>query len=411
MRYVRIFAALIAVMFVLSYAPVQAQSVEADIAKEYRNAKISHLDLGAAEPAARSGRPITIDSPDGLLQINLSLNDNRSDEVKQDKEQIGRKINTFAGTVSGDNGSWVRINLTNDFINGVVTLSSGRQFYINQAKNVSPQAANDVIYVVNPLDQKDQTVPALNLHDDTAISTARKPFSKLGASFINASFGQPAARAARFVTHPYSPMKVYNIEVTADNEFYQSPGNSNVTTTYNEMDYEINIADGVFQNQIGIDLVVVGYHTFKGNDGITNTGDSETTSLANFRSFVLTFFQPNTTGRRHSMLFSNYNSTSNSGFGSIAASQTYPGYICYEPASQSLIVKQSFHYPAVGWMTTHELGHAVGVGAPGLTPHPDPTGWLMNQYLNASSVTTFHSNSLNDIFTYLDDPNKNTCGF
>ena len=283
----------------------------------------------------------------------------------------------YQGTLSGNEGSWVRLSNVNGRWMGAIY--DGKEFYlVDTMEMLKPEMTESV---ANQLESKGASSVAVKASDMEALGGCGLEHGTTGNVYddLVASLNQDALLLEDVAE---AASRRLNISIVTDTEF-----NSRFGDPRSEAIAILNIADGIFDSQLDLELGIREVRVLTDNGPLTSTNASNL--LGAFRNYSNN--QISNPGLTH--LFTGKNlDGSTVGIASLSAACTTRGNGLSEAArgsSGALIV-------------THEIGHNLGA------PHDNQSGsacastagnFIMNPSINGSRQ--FSNCSLTQMNNYL----------
>ncbi|HEY0426798.1 MAG TPA: FG-GAP-like repeat-containing protein [Pyrinomonadaceae bacterium] len=364
----------VAVFFVSLFAfSAFAQNLQSDLSRTFIKYDLVRLDNQAARRAVENRQTVSIRAAGKTFELALTPRDLRSAGYRAEDTGImgtheidASAITTFKGKISGEADSEVRLAIDDRETEGYFE-TGGKRFFLEPAQRFSKYAAADDLIVYRDGDL---------LRDDIACDLAEKleRGQELVASEVAAS---PQA------------FRVIEIATDADFQYLSFFGNSpdRVNT---EILNILNMAEGVYQHELGLTLNVVYQHTWTTQDPYT--GVDRPTLLTSFQNYWNANFPPSQIPRDTAHLFTGKTFAQGGGY-------AYIGVICRNPAAAyGLSGYVDFESGRV-LVTTHEIGHNLGANHVDATQGCDNT--IMNAQLTATTPLTFCDYSRAEITNYV----------
>lgn len=321
--------------------------------------------LGGAQALAdvRAGKTLKIQSPDGLLELQLENYDMKSPNYRgtfsADKNGIQKlpeiESQGYRGRAVGFSNSTVRVILNGKSIEGMVKTPRG-WVYFEPANRYSKAQSADMLVVFRGEDSK--VKPAPFSESKTPLMVARnnkfdKPAAKSGFSILPANM-------VKVVDHQ---RRVFEVFVTADYEFLRNHSSS-VTMTGQYMTNTLVLVDGLFEAELNVSVVKVGQMIWKTQDPFE-------------------YDEPETYGEDfYSDILYDYRDWMNAYGSSTDAAVLFTGD--YEGAGAAFYAagcNPNFHYAWVG-----DLGRYGDENAPAVQHQKGLTGHEMAHLLGASDM-------------------------
>ncbi len=304
-------------------------------------------------------------TPRDLRSPRYKAEDSSAEGVRQLKMMA---VNTFKGKISGDGASQVRLTMAGTKIEGYFA-SNGEKFFIESAQKYSRFAASGDLVLYREQD-------------------ARKDFSLFCETDIGAKIERGKGIAAAGVANRMPGMRIIEIATEADFEYVSLLSSS--LQANNEILSILNMAEGVFESELGYTFSVVYQHTWSTADPFFAT--SHQGLLAAFKDHWNANFPASQHPRDTAHLFTGKNYALSAGYAFI-------GVVCSNPAFAYGFSGYIDWAPAKFLVTTHEIGHNLGAN------HADApqvcANTLMNTQLTGGTPLTFCAFSRNEITNFV----------
>jgi hypothetical protein len=368
-------AAAIVVMFCVYAAFGQNDRAKQDLGRSFRKVDLVRVSDNAA-PQAAGRRKLSFNARGRNFDLDLTPNDLRSARYSaEDSAAPGRRagadptITTFKGSVAGEGGSQVRVLVDGAKVEGYF-VTGGTRLFIENARKYTNQAADDE-YVV--YEKEDSLVENTFLCGEASASAQLD--DALGSGL------PPAAAAA-------TASRVLELATDADYEFVTRLGGAAQANT--EILSILNMTDGVYQSELGLQVSVVFQHTWSTPDPFTPTDMSSI--LSSFGNYWNSNYPVSSTPRDDAHLFTGKAAAASAGL-------AWVGTVCRSPQVAYGISGYVGWAPGKYLVPTHEIGH--NLGADHVDATQDCANTIMNAYLGSGTAFTFCAFSRNVIATYI----------
>ncbi len=293
----------------------------------------------------------------------------------------------------------MRFNLDGKRIEGLIKIN-GEIYFIQPAKDGSNFASANEFIVFQSKDRLKNTTFHCPL--DVSVSKASKivesqmpetKFSAFSAKplFMKTSFVPTAkTRSSAMLADPFSPRRRLEIAVASDLEWYNIEGQGNYTQAVAKIDNQLNLAEAVYEAELGISFTIVSYRIWDSEDPFTTSGDDGDSALAKFTNYFNSNFpyygcdsttQTCAESRDMAILFSGY-------FQDYGVAN--PGQACYSLAYCIVGRMNPNDVNQQGLIAAHEIAHVLGIGLPNEHQNgSNCTNTIMNSFYGTSSVMTF----------------------
>jgi len=186
-----------------------------------------------------------------------------------------------------------------------------------------------------------------------------KPSAFSGESFfVNAGFTPTRnPRNSVMTSSPFNPVRILDIMPVADLEYYTIEGGRDWVQTITKIDNQLNLAEAVYQVELGIVFNIIVYHIWDTEDPFTAPGDDVEASLSKFLNYYNS--DPTPYGTRDiALLFTGFH---------IDGGIAYVGTACQtfsNGAAYGLVGSLGPDYMSVpGFIAAHEISHLLGIAA------------------------------------------------
>jgi hypothetical protein len=351
----------------------QKRDLQTDLNNSFIKYDLIRLDKQAARRSVENGQALTIAASEKNFDLILTPRDLRSPRYKaEDASAVGVReieksvVNTFKGTVSGESDSEARLTIDGAKIEGFFE-AGGERFFIEPARRYSRLAGADDLVVYRERDF---------LKTDIAICP------------MNEKIEQGKGIVAQNMASRTEALRV--IEIATDADFqYLSIFGGNPTAANAEILSILNMAEGVYERELGLTFSVVYQHTWTTGDPFTGT--DRPTLLTSFQNYWNTNFPTTQIPRDAAHLFTARGFALGGGYALI-------GVICRRPAESYGLSGYIDWAPAKFLITAHEIGHNLGANHNDSIECKDT---LMNTQLSGATQLSFCSSSRAEITSYV----------
>ncbi len=365
-------AMLFSVFSVLTFG--QSTNLQNDLSNSFKKFDLVRLNQQTARRNIESSQSLTIQiagrsfelelTPRDLRAVNYRAEDTGANGVHQLEKGA---VTTFKGKIAGESDSEVRLTIDDAKIEGYF-FTADDEYFIEPARKFSSRAnAEDfVVYQKEDLIKTDNFV----CHSDVETKIER------GREMITSRDFQM-----------YQPLKTIEIATEADLEYVVLLGGA--ANANNEILSILNMAEGVFANEINLTISVTYQHTWSTADPLT--GLNPTSLLNSFQNYWNANYPPAQYPRDAAHLFTGK---------AYALSQGYAfiGVICNKPTDSYGLSGRVDWAPGKFLITTHELGH--NLGANHVDTSQSCTNSLMNANLSGSTPLSFCQFSRTEIINF-----------
>lgn len=366
-------AALFLMLFAFS-AFSQKRDLKTDLSASFIKYDLIRLDKQAARRGVENGRTLKIAASAQNFELILTPRDLRSPRYKaEDTSSVGVRelekgaVTTFKGKVSGEDASEVRLTIDDAKVEGYFE-TGGERFFIEPARRYSRLAAADVLIVYRERDF---------LKTDAAVCQVAEKIER-GGKMVASDLANRAQAA----------VKVIELATEADFQYLSKFGNSAAQANAEILSI-LNMAEGVYERELGLTLAVVYQHTWSTGDPF-NAVDI-TTLLTSFQSYWNANFPPTQIPRDAAHLFTGKDYAQGAGYAFI-------GVICSNPSFSYGLSGYIDWAPAKFLITAHEIGHNLGAN------HADTAecqNTLMNTQLSGGTQLSFCTASRTEITNFV----------
>ncbi|HEX8336328.1 MAG TPA: zinc-dependent metalloprotease family protein, partial [Pyrinomonadaceae bacterium] len=374
----------------------QKTRVAEDIGLVLNSFETVTLDPAEVLRAAREGGAVTLPTARGTFDLEVEPFDVRSDDYRavaagpggQMTELARTPSNSWRGRLRGQEGTFVRLYLDGQKLQGIIITPSGTVF-VEPARDLSAAAGSKefVVYEASSVKPTDAECEEATLGGKVAAQAARSGVTPAAAA------GTPKADEA------FGPMPEARIVTEADYEFYQKIQNlgGDVNATNADILNIMTQVDGIYEAQLGVSLRVTFQRVWTTNtDPYTLTAASP--ALEEFAdAYDNTFGTSGPPSRDLTHMFTGKN------FDGSTIGIAYRGVVCDIPDASYGISESLFSNTnalRVG-VTAHEIGHNFGATHPNLeSPVPsDCSPSIMNS--SVQNTSNFCQFSRDQMITHL----------
>jgi len=366
-------ATAVVVMVCVFAALGQNDRARQDLGRSFRKFDLVKIN-GARSDDSRGSKRLSFHARGRNFELDLTPNDLRSYRYKSEdslnpgvRMAATPEVRTFKGIVGGDSTSVVRLSIDGPKIEGYF-VANGEKLYIERARKYTNQAVEGEFVVYKEED---------SLVDNTFFCNADVP------TRIESGMAGVTAQAATF--GPAS--RILELATDADHEYVTALGGA--AEANNEILSILNMADGVFQNELGIRIAVVYQHTWSTPD--TYNASSMETILTSFGTHWNTNLPNSSVPRDAAHLFSGKTAARSAGL-------AWVGVICRAAAYSYGLSGYIQWAPGKFLVPTHELGHNFGGNHVDATQSCADT--VMNAQLRSSTALSFCTFSRTEITTH-----------
>ncbi|MGQ0542057.1 MAG: FG-GAP-like repeat-containing protein, partial [Blastocatellia bacterium] len=344
-----------------------------ELYRSFSRYDLNRVSNGESLHTTASGKSLILNASGRQYVLAVSPHEIRSQNYRaEDTGPAGvrnierSRITTFKGSVIGESGSRVRLNLNEGKIEGYFEVS-GERFFVEPARKYSEFASADELVVYRAEDSLVQN----NFWCESDIpARIERGNAMLG------SRGVESVQALRRI----------DLATEADFEYVNTLGGA--TQANNEILGILNMIEGTYEAELNLSIRVVFQHTWTTPDPFT--GASADPILRSFQSY----WNANYGGvsRNATHLFSGKSSVLSQGY-------AFVGVICNNPAFAYGLSGYISWAPGKYLITAHEIGHNLGAN------HADAaqscSNTLMNTQLSGSTPITFCTFSRTEISSFV----------
>ena len=346
------------ILLLLVISSAFAQNARTDLEKYFTDFNLVKLDKSEIVEKSKTGDSVRVAG----FEFSISPRDLfvGSDEVK-----------TFRGKIIGNPDSEIRLSVDENGVKGYI-FDGETRFYIEPAAKFSTKASIKDHIIYKSEDKKEEESPASCLVDDvlqTGLKTADSPIADVLTGGVRIS-------------------RVLEIATDADYEWVTKAGGE--TQANSEILAMLNLAEGVFERQLGLTFSVTFQHAWTIPDPYRETPPSN--MFRDFQNYWNTKFKDVPRDVTHlfsgKILYDGY------------VGMADPGVICRFPeTSYSFTKKRDF---AATWKTfAHELAHNLNAG------HVPRVGDCDFSLMNGTSYPSiegrFCQTSLNEMTNFINN--------
>jgi hypothetical protein len=350
-------------LLLLSFSAVSQGSN--DLSNSFRRFDLVKIDTSSSRISFRAaGRQITLAIAWHDLRASAftALDRNSAGDVALDRATA----KTFKGSVVGESGSDVRLTIDGRRAEGFFT-SHGERYFIEPADKYSRSAAPDDLVVYREAD----------VIGDTSFECGATVVQKLDRGLAIADRQETPDTLRRF-----------EVATEADYEYVSTLGGAAQANA--EILSILNMAEGVYERELGITISVVFQHTWSTPDPFAGANPEMT--VRNFQAYWNQNFSRAAFPRDTAHLFSAKANVQSQGW-------AFQGVVCETPDFAYGMSGYVEWAPAKYLLTAHEVAHNLGA------THVDaPQGCantLMNAQLTFLTPMSFCTYSQNEIAGYL----------
>lgn len=346
----------------------QDRRVSDDLANSFRQVEVVQVAV------SRDRGQLSFYADGRDIRLSITPHDLRNSSYKaQDRSAIGetvlerQPVNTYKGTIDGEENSDVRLTLDGGRIEGYYK-TRGERYFIEPAVKYSRYAAADQ-FVIYRAEDVIGDLFSCGLTLDSKIELGKEIAQNGVISSVQA-------------------LKRIELATEADLEYVTALGSP--TAANNEILSILNMVEGTYESELGLSISVVFQHTWSTTDPYAAASSQAT--LTNFQTYWNANFSPSAYPRDTAHLFSAKANAVGQGW-------AYLAVICQNPTFAYGLSGRVTWAPAKYLLTAHEIGHNLGAS------HADAAqgcaNSLMNPQLSGSTALSFCTFSRNEISAYL----------
>lgn len=280
------------------------------------------------------------------------------------------QVDTFKGTVNGDNTSEVRLTIDGSKVEGYFTDGATR-FFIEPARKYSVAATAETLVIYRAEDAID-------------------PVTFECRSELMKQMERGNEIAASNMPEAVSGLRVLEIDTDADFEYVTTLGGANQANA--EIRSILNMAEGVYESQLGVTFSINFQHTWSTADPFAGANDDA--YVRNFATHWETNFPRTSYPRDAAHLFTGDADRLARGFAFI-------GVICQTPSFAYGYSGYVDWAPAKFLITAHELGHNFGANHVTAANGADCANSLMIGQIQFDTPMSFCQASRTEVAAYL----------
>lgn len=374
-RYTCFLGLLVACLSALSSTTVSAQDskIRSDLSRSFSKFDLVRPDVsGNAGSSVRSlqvrveGRPHQIVlTPNDMFGANYAAEDTTSYGSRRIERPV---VNTYKGTVTGEDVSEVRLTIDQDGIQGFFDVG-GERFFVEPARRYSEAASTAQTVIYKEAD---------SLNAETFFCAADLPRRiAVGESMLNPATAQ-AILASR------------NLEVATEADFEYvtrlggaSAANANIVSI-------LNMVEGTYVSELDLEITITFQHTWSAADPYAGTGSGDI--LNNFLNHWDANFPISSYPRDAAHMFSGKPNM-------LSAGVAYVGAVCYSPNYAYGVSGYVSWSPGKFLIPAHEIGHNLG------GEHAETAqgcgNTIMNAFLGSGAALSFCQFSRNQIGAFI----------
>lgn len=353
----------------------QSDLLKSDLGKSFKKFDLVSINTQQALTDLNADKTFRIQTSEREFGLILEPRDLRSARFRAEDtnvdgvRQLGRTdVLTFKGYVQGETKSKVRINVNDGNFEGFF-VSEGKRFYIEPAKNYSTHAKNGDVIIYTAEDYLGET--DFDCHSDLMKRI------ESGKSYV-----------ATNGVENFGTAGVLELATDADFQFVTELGGAAQANT--EILHILNMADGVFEEQLNLNIEIVFQHTWSSADSYS--GSTPELLAASFKNYWNANYSLTAVPRDAAHLFSGKSNAASQGY-------AYIGAVCRNaPFAYGISGRISWE-PGKFLLTTHELGHNVGGNHAEATQGCGNT--IMNSTLSGSTPLNFCEFSRNEVGNFV----------
>lgn len=343
--------ALIGLLLLASAAFGQSDALRNDLRTFFKNVDVVSI---SDTKAASGNHRLRFEQGGKQVELALEPHDIRAANYRSvntgmnGETTLGRLgVNTFKGSVSGVAGSDARININGSDIEGYFR-SAGEQYFVEPATNYSPNATKGEFVVYKMEDAVGGDSFACSSKLDEKIQLGRE-IASTGVSNVSPT------------------LKRLEIATEADAEYVSTLGGP--TLANSEILGILNVVEGLYTDQLVLDIRVVFQHTWSAPDPYT--GANPEALVRSFQAYWNANYPLSSIRRDTAHLFTGKAQAVSQGWAFI-------GVVCQNPTFAYGLSGYVSWAPAKYLITAHEVGHNLGAN------HVDAAQSCANSLMNAS---------------------------
>ncbi len=368
------------IFFALAFsvaAFAQNGDLSSDLNKSFKKFNLTKINPQNASRDAGNNRSISIEAEDRVFEIALTPNDLRAKNYRAENTTSKgvralemSEVTTFKGKIAGEPDSEVRLNIEDAKLEGYFMTSSG-DFFIEPARKYSAKAGADDFVVYRKEDSLKSTTFGCDADVEDKIER--------GKTLISSRISTAA-----------QSMRVLELATEADLQFVSMLNGA--ANANNEILEILNMAEGVYENQINLKIRVTYQHAWSTADPFS--GANTDALLRSFQGYWNANYPMAQYPRDAAHLFTG--KFLGQGYAFIAV-------ICNKPLDSYGLSGRVDWAPAKFLVTTHELGHNLGGNHVDAAQNCGNT--LMNAALTGDTPMSFCTYSKTEITTFRDTNN------
>lgn len=368
---IRSVVSLAGLLLLASAALGQSDALKNDLRSFFKNVDVVSI---SDTKAAAGKRRLRFEQGGKPVELILEPHDiraaaYRSVDTSASGESNGSRLDvtTFTGTVAGENGSNARININGPDVEGYFR-TAGEQYFVEPASNYSPNATKGEFVVYRMEDAI--------AGDSFACTSKLDEKIKLGREI-----------ASTGISNVSPTLKRLEIATEADAEYVSTlggPAQANL-----EILGILNVVEGLYADQLVLDIRVVFQHTWSTPDPYTGTGPEAL--VRSFQAYWNANYPLSSVRRDTAHLFTGKAQAVSQGWAFI-------GVVCQNPTFAYGLSGYVSWAPAKYLITAHEVGHNLGAN------HVDAAqscaNSLMNAQLTGSTPLSFCTYSQSEVANF-----------
>jgi hypothetical protein len=342
------------------------------------------LDPAALIRGARETGRVTLQTSRGTFDLDVEPFDIRARGYRAVAAGAGgvmRELpaapsNSWRGRVSGADGTFVRLVLDGERLQGII-ITPGETYFVEPARDIAPAAAakEHLFYAGSAVKQTE---------GECGVTLAGKIAERAAAAGLTGGAGAPPTSAMTSPTPEeiFAPMPEADVAVEADFEFFQANGSNEANTTA-DMNNIMTQVDAIYESQLGINIRVAFSRVWTTNTDPYTLTDSEDALFEFAENYDDTFGVGGPPARDLTHMFTGKD------FDGSTIGIAFTGVVCdFAPASYG--ISQSRFSGIIQRrvaVTAHEIGHNFSASHTNQeTPVPagcDPS--IMNSFAQDTS--------------------------